>query len=108
MQQNHAIWIGALIFLAIVIILLLLWMFSSPPKDGVIIVKKDTSTNVASKNLISTPIVEGVVVSTDEYEADETIYSPQNTEVLTDGVDMSKYSPVEDDVYLTPPVSQDQ
>ena len=107
MQQNHAIWLGGLILVVIVIILLLIWMFNSPPKNEVIVIKKDVATNAVSKNLISTPVVEGVVIKTDEYDADETIYSPQNTEVLTDGVDMSKYSPVEEDVYLTPPVSQD-
>lgn len=107
MQQNHAIWLGALILVVVIIIILLIWMFSSPPKNGIIIVKKDATSSVVSKNLISTPIVEGVVTTTDEYEADETIYSPQNTEVLTDGTDMSKYSPVDEDVYLTPPINHD-
>jgi hypothetical protein len=103
MQQGQAIFIGAAIAIFILILILLIWIFSgNPPKKPVIIITKTMPEEVED---VSTPVLEGDVSKTEEIEDDDIIYSPQSTAILTDGDDMSKYSPIED-VYLTPPVSE--
>ena len=105
MQQGYAIFIGSAILIFILIIILLIWLFSNnPPKKPVVIITKTTTKDI---EVVNTPVLEGEVTVTDEVEDDDVIYSPQSTAILTDGEDMSKYSPIED-VYLTPPMSDSQ